>query len=203
MPSHVVGNGMDPLICKAKISEQRQDHPGDAGLAGVHGFEKIDPPPAWSDLELCIAHSPVLSHRTSATKKADAVLALARAEQKPDLTLSLGAKNDQDSGDNEQSDSSEQNAAQPIAPEEEQEEQQPSTKPENNDSGEPEPVNPQDKQLGSGADHEDQKAEDMQRRELGKMTKEEAENLLNALKNEEGELNFVPGGQDAPVGRDW
>ncbi len=62
-------------------------------------FEKIDPPPAWSDLELRIAHSPVLSHRTSATKQADAVLALARTEQKPDITLSIGAKNDQDSGD--------------------------------------------------------------------------------------------------------
>lgn len=52
---------------------------------------------------------------------------------------------------------------------------------------------------------EDQDAEAqraLERRELGKMTQEEAENLLNALKNEEGELNFVPGGQE-PVRRDW
>ncbi len=63
-------------------------------------FEKINPLPAWSDLELRIADSPVLSLVTSVTKQADAVLALARAEQKLDLTLSIGAKNDQDSGNN-------------------------------------------------------------------------------------------------------
>ncbi|EKD35768.1 MAG: hypothetical protein ACD_75C01786G0001 [uncultured bacterium] len=36
------------------------------------------------------------------------------------------------------------------------------------------------------------------------MTKEEAERMLNALKQEEGELNFVPSGRamDKPE-RDW
>ncbi len=42
----------------------------------------------------------------------------------------------------------------------------------------------------SGTD--EQAAKDAKRQQLGKMTKEEAERLLNALKNEEGELNFVP-----------
>ena len=44
------------------------------------------------------------------------------------------------------------------------------------------------------------------RQQLGKMTKEEAENLLNALKNEEGELNFVPSGHgnnENDIEKDW
>ena len=38
------------------------------------------------------------------------------------------------------------------------------------------------------------------------LTREEAENLLNELKSEEGDLNFVPGYQgttDNSSGRDW
>ncbi len=50
----------------------------------------------------------------------------------------------------------------------------------------------------------EQAAEDAKRQELGKMTKEEAERLLNALKNEEGELNFVPAGSnDQETTKDW
>jgi Ca-activated chloride channel family protein len=45
-----------------------------------------------------------------------------------------------------------------------------------------------------------------ERRKQGKMTKEDAEQLLNSLKNEEGKLNFLPTGEknkdDAPR-RDW
>ncbi|MFW2368746.1 MAG: VWA domain-containing protein [Desulforhopalus sp.] len=53
-------------------------------------------------------------------------------------------------------------------------------------------------------DEEKQAAEDEARQQLGKMTKEEAERLLNALKNEEGELNFVPsGGNDTDTVKDW
>jgi len=51
-----------------------------------------------------------------------------------------------------------------------------------------------------------QEAIDAQRQQLGKMTKKEAERLLDGLKNEEGELNFVPSGQPAgtnPNERDW
>lgn len=45
----------------------------------------------------------------------------------------------------------------------------------------------------------DQQAQklDQERRQLGKMTSDEAEQLLNSLKDEEGELNFVPA---APAG---
>lgn len=48
-------------------------------------------------------------------------------------------------------------------------------------------------------------AEDMERRMMGKMTKEEARNLLNSLKGEQGELNFIPQGMgnNESVGKDW
>jgi Ca-activated chloride channel family protein len=51
----------------------------------------------------------------------------------------------------------------------------------------------------------DQAAEDAVRQQQGRMTREEAEQLLNALKNEEGELNFVPapGTGDRETDKDW
>ena len=52
----------------------------------------------------------------------------------------------------------------------------------------------------------EQAASDAVRQKLGKMTTEEAEQLLNALKNEEGNLNFVPSGRRAnekEIDKDW
>ncbi len=52
----------------------------------------------------------------------------------------------------------------------------------------------------------DQQKQDALRQQLGKMTKEEAESLLNGLKNEEGELNFVPSGHENnenEIEKDW
>ncbi|CAK8725289.1 VWFA domain-containing protein [Candidatus Electrothrix laxa] len=48
-------------------------------------------------------------------------------------------------------------------------------------------------------------AEDMERRMMGKMTEEEAKNLLNSLKGEQGELNFIPQGIgiEESVDKDW
>ena len=48
-------------------------------------------------------------------------------------------------------------------------------------------------------------AEDMERRRMGKMTEEEAKNLLNSLKDEQGALNFVPqgSGRNEAVDKDW
>ncbi|WPD24082.1 MAG: VWA domain-containing protein [Candidatus Electrothrix scaldis] len=47
-------------------------------------------------------------------------------------------------------------------------------------------------------------AEDMERRMMGKMTEEEAKNLLDSLKEEQGELNFLPqGGSNDSVDKDW
>jgi Ca-activated chloride channel family protein len=47
--------------------------------------------------------------------------------------------------------------------------------------------------------------QDQERRLLGKMTEEEAKNLLNSLKGEQGELNFIPRGTEPQDddGRDW
>ncbi len=55
------------------------------------------------------------------------------------------------------------------------------------------------------ADSQAQQAADQQRRLLGKMTQEEAKRLLDGLKNEESELNFVPSQKidDSEPGRDW
>ncbi len=53
---------------------------------------------------------------------------------------------------------------------------------------------------------EEQAAMDAQRQQQGKMTKEEAERLLNGLKSEEGELNFVPLSRNTETNsnvRDW
>ncbi|MCP3891215.1 MAG: VWA domain-containing protein [Desulfobulbaceae bacterium] len=76
-------------------------------------------------------------------------------------------------------------------------------KEESGDNEKPVAIN-QDKQEEKGG--EEQAQQDTIRRQQGKMTKEEAERLLNALKNEEGELNFVPAGRsndDNDVGQDW
>jgi Ca-activated chloride channel family protein len=82
----------------------------------------------------------------------------------------------------------------------EDQQQQPKDQDESTDT--PKAINesPQD------ADSQEQMEKDAQRQQLGKMTKEEAERMLNALKNEEGELNFVPSGReniDDAVDRDW
>ncbi len=59
---------------------------------------------------------------------------------------------------------------------------------------------PQDKE-----EEQQMSAEDMERRMMGKMTEQEAKNLLNSLKGEQGELNFIPQGIGAEesVDKDW
>ncbi len=67
----------------------------------------------------------------------------------------------------------------------------------------PEPVNPSPEYTDNKAE---QSAPGNKQQPTGKMTKEEAVSLLNALKNEEGELNFVPSGSptaDNDVKNDW
>jgi len=51
----------------------------------------------------------------------------------------------------------------------------------------------------------EQAEQDAMRQKQGKMTKEEAERLLNALKNQEGELNFIPSGGvgENETQKDW
>ncbi len=63
-----------------------------------------------------------------------------------------------------------------------------------------------DEQKAGENGKEKQAALDAQRQQQGKMTKEEAERLLNGLKSEEGELNFVPldrGTKNSSNVRDW
>lgn len=62
-----------------------------------------------------------------------------------------------------------------------------------------------DKQIDEQQSQAMQAAEDAKRQQQGQMTKEEAERLLNALKNEEGELNFVPAPNtnNEEIKKDW
>ena len=87
--------------------------------------------------------------------------------------------------------------------EEQKNEKQNGTEP---DSASPEPINTQDKiSAAEEKNAKEQAAQDALRQQQGKMTKEEAERLLNALKNEEGELNFIPstGAADNDIKKDW
>ena len=56
-----------------------------------------------------------------------------------------------------------------------------------------------------GEEQPQMSAEDMERRMMGKMTEQEARNLLNSLKDEQGELNFIPQGMgnNESVDKDW
>lgn len=98
-------------------------------------------------------------------------------------------KNDPEKGQDEQADD------QPEAPSEEKNDQPSDT---------PEALNESEE---SDKNAREQKDQDAQRQQLGKMTREEAESLLNALKNEEGELNFVPSesaaGNNNDIDKDW
>lgn len=70
----------------------------------------------------------------------------------------------------------------------------------------PVPMNESPEKKSNPADQAKQADGDGQRQQLGKMTREEAESLLNALKNEEGELNFVPtdrGINGNDLDKDW
>jgi Ca-activated chloride channel family protein len=70
----------------------------------------------------------------------------------------------------------------------------------------PVPVNESPEKKNQATNQAEQSEDDGQRQQLGKMTREEAESLLNALKNEEGELNFVPsdrGIDGNDIDKDW
>lgn len=70
----------------------------------------------------------------------------------------------------------------------------------------PQPINESAEQEKSQEQLAKEQAEqDAMRQKQGKMTKEEAEQLLNALKNQEGELNFVPSGSagENETEKDW
>lgn len=114
-------------------------------------------------------------------------------EQSPDSQDENDAKDDKQQG----AESPEQQR------EDEKQPQQPQSQKESDDEEQnPQPIN-------GGAEEQQadkqQAKQDAMRQQLGKMTKEEAERLLNALKNEEGELNFIPSGgrSDNDTEKDW
>lgn len=63
-------------------------------------LERVQPAPSWADLATRLGQSPQLALRQTIFNGADRGLALERARRIPDLRLSLGARNDQNSGDN-------------------------------------------------------------------------------------------------------
>jgi len=63
-------------------------------------FETVQSLPDWSELVSRVVHSPETALRKSASRRADRTLALEQANRIPDLTFSLGVRNDQDTGDN-------------------------------------------------------------------------------------------------------
>ncbi len=92
-------------------------------------------------------------------------------------------------GEDQKEGGSEQSPAEDDSPESQndsEEEAEPQEAESAEESGEKEDLEQQTQQ------EQEQKARDQERRSLGKMTSEEAMQLLNSLKDEEGELNFVP-----------
>jgi Ca-activated chloride channel family protein len=85
--------------------------------------------------------------------------------------------------------------------------EQPQSRSEENDNGAPDKPAAINESEEKDKNPEKQANQDAQRQQPGKMTKEEAESLLNALKNEEGELNFVPSdsasGNNNDIDKDW
>lgn len=100
----------------------------------------------------------------------------------------------------------EQKNGSPEVPENkgEQEQQSPqSNEPEREAGDKPEPIN---QTPGENDQEVQQAAQGTDEQQPGKMTKKEALSLLNALKNEEGELNFVPFDSQSTendVDKDW
>lgn len=103
------------LVAEARLrqSKARQElMAARQALASVWGSEEVDfataqgpldtvqRVPDWSELTSSLVHSPETALRKSASKRASRILALEQANRIPDLTFSLGAKNDQDTGDN-------------------------------------------------------------------------------------------------------
>ncbi len=130
-----------------------------------------------------------------------------------------GEENSQDQDNNKQK-SSDENGEQQQKNKEAQQAQQKSQDAENKGAQEQSKQNDtstgtdeeQGKTAEAAAEKKEQeqkaRARNQQRRMLGKMTDEEARQLLDSLKDEEGELNFVPvagsnGDQQQEISKDW
>ncbi|MDK9705464.1 MAG: VWA domain-containing protein [Desulforhopalus sp.] len=123
--------------------------------------------------------------------------------QTKDDTSGDGQENDQGGGQASAGEQQPEKSAgeDQVKPGEQQAEEQAGQK----DSGDSQEQKEQQAEAAAAQEDKD-KAEATMRQQLGKMTKEEAERLLNALKNEEGNLNFVPSGQKKAqdkIDKDW
>ncbi|MCK5068915.1 MAG: hypothetical protein KAR01_00175, partial [Desulfocapsa sp.] len=121
------------------------------------------------------------------------------------------SEKDSDQEESQKEDKGQQNNSESEEKGEDKEQQQDQT-----DSSAGEEQDEQDEQSAAGNDEqeaaeeakEQQAARDQERRMQGKMTEEEAAQLLNSLKDESGELNFVPasisdGAKNQKISRDW
>ena len=125
-----------------------------------------------------------------------------KQQQKQQDQNSQKSEQKQPSEENQKQDSqTEESSAQP----EEKEGEGDKGKPQESDKNGTEQSAKSDEAKMEESDKEEQAAMDARRQQLGKMTREEAERLLNGLKNEEGELNFVPTGRNENkfLERDW
>lgn len=126
-------------------------------------------------------------------------------DQKQDSTAQQDNNQQQPNSDPKQSKDG-QSGEKPDREKKEQEDnrQQPQSAEKNDaDAEKPKPINESQEQNKNPGEQANQ---DALRQQLGKMTREEAEKLLNALKNEEGELNFVPSGHgnnENDIDKDW
>lgn len=122
-------------------------------------------------------------------------------QENTDSRESKGDKDkQQDSGQDGDKEQQQQKDSEKEQPESKEHQDGKKEEPANNDEQQTSPQ--ETEHQGSPEDQDAEKQRALERREAGKMTEEEAKNLLNALKNEEGELNFIPGGSE-PVRRDW
>ena len=130
-----------------------------------------------------------------------------KQQQKQDKNKEKKGQNkDQQKGGDEQStrqnQPSDENSPQPEKKEEGEKDTDQARKNEQNSMNQPSKT---DEKKMEENDAKEQAARDAQRQQQGKMTKEEAERLLNGLKSEEGELNFVPldSAENNSSVRDW
>jgi Ca-activated chloride channel family protein len=124
-------------------------------------------------------------------------------DQKQD-SASQQDRNQQQSDPNEHQSEKDQAGEQPNKEPKGQDNDKEQAAPEKKDPAAKQP-RPQSEAGEKNKSRDQQANEDAVRQQLGKMTKEEAEKMLNALKNEEGELNFVPSGANNQndVEKDW
>jgi Ca-activated chloride channel homolog len=125
-------------------------------------------------------------------------------DQKQDNSSQQNKDQQQSNPEKQQAESGQSAEQSDKKPKDQERDQKQPAASEKNDAALNQPT-PQNEASTKNKNPEEQAKKDALRQQLGKMTKEEAEKMLNALKNEEGELNFVPSGgnNQNDVEKDW